>query len=410
MRFKKMMRGIALLLMTVLLSVSVCPLVSHADKISDLKKSIQDKQDAIDKAQNEKKALQSGLTDVKKVISGLQTSKQNLSNYISQLDDSLSQAQARILELNTMITDKEAEITKTAAELEDAIATEETQYQAMKDRIKFIYEKGDSFYLEMVLTAESFGEMLNKAEYVEKLSAYDKRMLEQYQATRQYVAVCKEQLEAEQELLQEAKTDVEKEQKSLETLISQKEQEITAYESDINNQQALVKEYEAEIAAQNAEIKAMEDLVAAQKAELAKENKAARTYDGGRFAWPAPSYTRISDDYGNRMHPTLHVQQFHNGIDLASPGGSPILAAYDGTVVSAAYSSTMGNYVMLDHGDNLYTIYMHASALYVSKGENVVKGQKIAAVGSTGRSTGNHLHFSVRLNGSYVSPWNYLSH
>ena len=257
MRFKKMMRGIALLLMTVLLSVSVCPLVSHADKISDLKKSIQDKQDAIDKAQNEKKALQSGLTDVKKVISGLQTSKQNLSNYISQLDDSLSQAQARILELNTMITDKEAEITKTAAELEDAIATEETQYQAMKDRIKFIYEKGDSFYLEMVLTAESFGEMLNKAEYVEKLSAYDKRMLEQYQATRQYVAVCKEQLEAEQELLQEAKTDVEKEQKSLETLISQKEQEITAYESDINNQQALVKEYEAEIAAQNAEIKAM---------------------------------------------------------------------------------------------------------------------------------------------------------
>ena len=160
----------------------------------------------------------------------------------------------------------------------------------------------------------------------------------------------------------------------------------------------------------NAEIKAMEDLVAAQKAELAKENKAARTYDGGMFAWPAPSYTRISDDYGNRMHPTLHVQQFHNGIDLASPGGSPILAAYDGTVVSAAYSSTMGNYVMLDHGDNLYTIYMHASALYVSKGENVVKGQKIAAVGSTGRSTGNHLHFSVRLNGSYVSPWNYLSH
>ena len=137
-----------------------------------------------------------------------------------------------------------------------------------------------------------------------------------------------------------------------------------------------MKEYEAEIAAQNAEIKAMEDLVAAQKAELAKENKAARTYDGGMFAWPAPSYTRISDDYGNRMHPTLHVQQFHNGID----------------------------------GDNLYTIYMHASALYVSKGENVVKGQKIAAVGSTGRSTGNHLHFSVRLNGSYVSPWNYLSH
>ena len=93
---------------------------------------------------------------------------------------------------------------------------------------------------------------------------------------------------------------------------------------------------------------------------------------------------------------------------MAAPGGSPILAAYNGTVVAAAYSSTMGNYVMIDHGDNLYTIYMHASALYVSRGQNVVKGERIAAVGTTGRSTGNHLHFSVRLNGSYVSPWNYL--
>jgi murein DD-endopeptidase MepM/ murein hydrolase activator NlpD len=109
------------------------------------------------------------------------------------------------------------------------------------------------------------------------------------------------------------------------------------------------------------------------------------------------------------MHPILNVEKFHNGIDLAAPGGSPILAAYGGTVVAAAYSSTMGNYVMIDHGSNLYTIYMHASALYVSKGDTVTKGQKIAAVGTTGRSTGNHLHFSVRLNGSYVSPWNYLS-
>ena len=82
--------------------------------------------------------------------------------------------------------------------------------------------------------------------------------------------------------------------------------------------------------------------------------------------------------------------------------------AVNGTVVAAAYSSTMGNYIMIDHGDNLYTIYMHASALYVSSGATVTKGQKIAAVGTTGRSTGNHLHFSVRLNGSYVSPWNYL--
>lgn len=103
------------------------------------------------------------------------------------------------------------------------------------------------------------------------------------------------------------------------------------------------------------------------------------------------------------------MQQFHNGVDMAAPNGSPILAAYSGTVVAAAYNGSMGNYIMIDHGDDLYTIYMHASALYVSKGAQVSRGDQIGAVGSTGRSTGPHLHFSVRLNGSYVSPWNYIS-
>ena len=151
----------------------------------------------------------------------------------------------------------------------------------------------------------------------------------------------------------------------------------------------------------------MEQAVAEEKKKLAEANR--RRYDGGVFKWPAPSYTRISDDYGARIHPILKTQQFHNGVDMAAPSGSPILAAYDGEVIAATYNGSMGNYVMIDHGDNLYTIYMHASALYVSKGQTVARGEKIAAVGSTGRSTGPHLHFSVRLNGSYVSPWNYLS-
>lgn len=403
---RKTVIGISLLMIICMMAAVIPNFVSRADEISDLKQSIQNKQDAINKAQSEKKALQSGLTDVKKVISNLETSKKNLSTYITQLDNTLSDVQTRILELNSQITEKETEIKKTTAELEEAIRIEENQYQTMKKRLHFIYEKGDKFYLELMLSASSFGDMLNKADYIEKLSAYDQKMLQQFQATREYVEVCKKQLEVDKELLQETKIDVEKEQEALEQLISEKEKQISVYESDINNQETLLKEYEAEIAAQNAEIKALEDAVAAEKAALAQATS--RKYDGGVFAWPAPSYTRISDDYGYRIHPILKVQQFHNGVDMAAPGGSPILAAYDGTVVSAAYSSSMGNYIMIDHGDNLYTIYMHASALYVSKGQEVVKGQKIAAVGSTGRSTGNHLHFSVRLNGSYVSPWNYL--
>ena len=407
MYFKKFWKGFALLLVVCILAAGAGPFVSRADEVSDLKQSIADKQEAISEANELKKQLQSGLTDVKKVISGLEKSKNNLSAYISELDTTLSLAQAKILELNTLITEKEAEIKKTTEELTAAKEAEEDQYEAMKLRIRLIYERGESMYLEMLMSAQSFGDMINRADYIEELTAYDRRMLEQYQATREYVEVCKAQLEAEQVVLAEAKVEVEAEEAALETLIAEKQKEITAYENDINNREQLVKEYEAEVAAQEAEIKALEEAIAAEKAALANATK--RKYDGGMFAWPAPSYKRISDDYGYRIHPILKTKQFHNGIDMAAPGGSPILAAYDGTVTAAAYSATMGNYIMIDHGDNLYTIYMHASKLYVSKGAEVVKGQKIAAVGTTGRSTGNHLHFSVRLNGSYVNPWEYLS-
>ncbi len=409
---KKRVRGaVFLLAVTILVAAMFAgmrPFVCQADSVSDLKKSIEQKQNEIKDAENQKKKLQSGLTDVKSIINELEKSKKSLSSYVSQLDVNLSEVQAKITEIKEMITQKEAEIIETKAELDAAIAQEETQYEGMKARIKNMYERGNDFYFEAVLTSKSFGEMLNRAEYVEKISSSDKRMLEEFRTTREYVEVCKAQLESEQELLEEAKKDVEAEEASLASLISQKEAEITAYEADINNREQLVKEYEEEIAAQNAEIKELENAAKALQKQLEQSNGKKNTYDGGMFAWPAPSYTRISDDYGNRIHPTLKVQQFHNGLDMAAPGGSPILAAYNGTVVAAAYSSTMGNYIMIDHGDNLYTIYMHASALYVSQGTEVVKGQKIAAVGTTGRSTGNHLHFSVRLNGSYVSPWNYL--
>ena len=385
-----------------------CPFVSQADEVSDLKQSIAQKQKEIEETQSQRKQLEGGLTDVKQIISSLETSKSNLAAYVKQLDTELTAAQTRITELTDMISEKESEIVQTKAELEEALEREASQYDAMKLRIQNLYERGTDFYFEAFLSAASFGDILNRDDYVEEFSASDRKILDNFRTTREYVEVCKAQLEEEQELLEKAKVKVEQEQESLETLISEKQTEINAFQADINDKEAVLREYEAEIAARNAEIKALEDAVKAEQAALEAASNPKRKYDGGMFAWPAPSYTRISDDYGDRMHPTLGINRFHNGVDMAAPGGSPILAAYNGTVVAAAYNASMGNYIMIDHGDNLFTIYMHASALYVSKGAEVVKGQKIAAVGTTGRSTGNHLHFSVRLNGNYVNPWGYL--
>ncbi len=378
--------------------------------VTEIEESIKAKQEEIDAAQKKKKELQSGLTEVKKLMESLQAERSNLESYVTELDKNLSDVEAKIAELKTLISEKEDEILQAEEDLEDAQEKEAAQYQAMKDRIKFLYEQGNSYYLELLFASESFGDFVNKQEYITKMAEYDNNMLEEYVKNRELIEVCKAELEAEEELLEAAKAKVDEEQANLEALISTKEKEINRYTGDINDKQKAIEEYEADIAMENDTIAALEAALAEERKRLLEANEAEKIiYDGGMFKWPAPSYTRVSSDYGWRIHPTLGVEKFHNGVDMAAPGGSPILAAYDGEVIGAGYNSSMGNYIMINHGGGLITIYMHASALYVSTGEMVGRGEKIAAVGTTGRSTGNHLHFGVRLNGNYVSPWKYLS-
>lgn len=397
---KKLGKYLCVILVLVLMTGSI-PV-----KAATTNASIQEKEKAVSEAKKQVESLKSGLTDVKALRSELEKTKANLSNYIKKLDANLVEIQDKIEEYKKLITEKEEEIKETEEELKEAEETQKAQYEAMKKRIKFLYEKGDNLYMEVVFQSAGFGEMINKADYIEMLSEYDKKKLDEYVATTEYVAACKEELEAQKVLLDEAKAAVEEEEENVSALLSDKEKEMGIVAADISNKEQAIREYEAQIAAENAEIAALEKAIAEEKARLAEESR--RQYNGGMFAWPCPGYKRISDDYGNRIHPILGTQQFHNGVDMAAPYGSAILAAYDGDVVAAAYNGSMGNYVMIDHGSGLYTIYMHCSSLNVSKGQVVSKGQTIAAVGSTGRSTGNHLHFSVRKNGSYVSPWNYI--
>ncbi len=370
--------------------------------------SIREKEREIEKAKEQVSGLKSNLTDVEKLKKELEQSKNDLTAYVKQLDGQLADIQEKIEQYNTMITEKEQEIEETTQDLEAAVVQQEEQYAAMKKRIQFMYERSDSFYLETLFGSDSISGIVNRADYIEALSRYDREKLDEYVETRKYVELCKEELEAEKTVLDEVREAVKQEEASINSLIGEKEAQIVAVSGDIANKEASIKEYEAMIAQENAEIAALEKAVAEEKARLEAENAQARIYNGGMFAWPCPGYKRISDEYGNRMHPTLGVEKFHNGLDMAASSGTPILAAYEGDVVAADYSSSMGNYIMINHGSGLYTIYMHCSALYVSKGQSVSKGQNIAAVGSTGRSTGPHLHFSVRLNGNYVSPWNYL--
>jgi len=406
MRSWKQMGVVAAVLAVILTSVLPTDNRVSAAIISD---SIKEKQNQIDQMQKEKETLSNNLSDLQQMKADLETKKSDLKTYVAQLDGNLAEIEQNIVNLNAQITTKEGEITETQAELEIAMETEATQQKDMITRIRRMYEQDTSTMLEVLITSDSMSEFLNRADSIERVAAYDQQKYEEYKANREFVELCKAQLELEKEILDATKVSVEQEQANLESLIAQKNADITAYESDISNKAAAIAEYEQMIKDQDAEIAALEAAIAEEKRQMLAGTGSDFDYDGGQFKFPLASYTRISDDYGNRTHPILGVQQFHNGVDFAAPKGTAIYAAYDGKVVAATYSATMGNYVMIDHGSELYTIYMHASALYVKKGDIVVRGETIAGVGTTGRSTGNHLHFSVRKNGAYQSPWDYIS-
>ena len=411
---KKLLKPLSIIMCFIMLcSAPSVVYATEVDEDEEKREALENSKQDLQNAQDERRSMEGTLSNIKKQQAELEVAKNDLSDYVVELDGQLIFIQGTLAELDVKIAEKEQEIVQIEQQLKDAQEREVDQYEAMEQRIRFMYERGNSAYISLILDAENFSEMLNKAEYIEEISNYDREMLEEYKETKEAVAFLKEQLEQEEEMLHSAQEEAAKKEGEMSDLIDQKEKQIENYETDINNKEKAIKEYEAEIAAQNATIAALEAQIAKAERELAEgvsgnDVGEMPVYGGGPFCWPAPSYTRISDDYGNRIHPTLGVQQFHNGIDMAAPNGSPILAAEGGVVIAAAYSSSMGNYIMINHGNGLYTIYMHASALYVSTGQTVSRGQKIAAVGSTGRSTGPHLHFSVRRNGSYVNPWNFL--
>ena len=403
----KIYRGVAAVLAAILLFSGAFSMQSVQAAISS--DSIRDKQGQIDEMEKEKDKLKGSLSNLQKMKKDLEHKKSDLKSYVAQLDGNLAEIEANIEDLKGKIEVKEGEIAITEEELQAALETEDSQQKDMVTRLRRMYEKDSSQMIEALLSAGSLNGFLTKADSMERVAAYDRLKYEEFKTNRQLVELCKEQLELEKDILDQTKKNVEIEQANLEELIDQKRQDIIAYESDIKNKAAAIAEYEQMIKEQDAEIAALEAAIAEEKRQLMEQNGDQFDYDGGKFKFPVKSYTRVSDDYGWRTHPILGVKQFHNGVDLASLKGTPIYAAYDGKVVAATYSATMGNYIMIDHGSNIYTIYMHASALYVEKGDIVIRGETIAAVGSTGRSTGPHLHFSVRKDGEYQSPWDYIS-
>lgn len=402
----------------------------------------------LSEAQEEKASLEQELKEAQEMIDSLNDSKEDMEAVVKELDTKLQNISKQISDLENQLKEKQDSVDLTEEELAAAEEDRQKQYEDMKLRIQFMYENQSSSALTKLLSAGSIAEFLNSAEYISQISQYDRNMLLKYEETVENIAKMEETLKTEISELEAMKQQVEEEQKAVAALVQEKEAKLAQTEGEIVDAQQLADAYEAEIEAQNeiiAQIQAAEEerLRQEQEAQNAAQNNqennenengnnsdnssdnnsdsdsgnnSGGNNEGGSttqptvsaFTWPCPSSTRITSDYGPRESPTAGASTYHKGIDIGAAYGADIVAAADGTVVFAGYSSSAGNYVTINHGGGLYTVYMHCSSLVVSKGQSVSRGQVIAKVGSTGISTGNHLHFGVSLNGSYVNPWNYL--
>lgn len=361
----------------------------------------------IDEAQKKADELQSQK-------SAAQAEKDTLAAKLNSIIDQMNKTQEEL-------SAKETEISTAEEELVQAKVDEDDQYNSMKKRIKFMYEGGNTQFLEILMSSSNIGDLLNKAEYVSKLSSYDRDMLVAFQETVKAVEEKEAKLKDEYEKLNTLQTSLVSQQTEAQTLISSKEAQIAEIQNQITDNANLLADLKAKAEAAK-RLQEEQAAAAAAAAAAAKKNNSGSSSSngsssskpassgnvvsgGGYFTHPCPGMTYQSSYFGE-------VRSFdsrpHKGNDYAAPTGTPTYAAAAGTVITAGWSNSAGNWVVISHGNGLVTKYMHHSSICVSAGQRVAKGQQIGYVGSTGYSTGAHLHFQVELNGTPVNPNNYM--
>ena len=428
----------AVMVGAMLLAVSPIPLANtnivYADEMSDAEAKKAD-------AQQKKKDAQTKLAK-------LESDKKDVMELIEDLDKEITSYEGTIRELQGKSNTLQAKASVAENELQMAYIAEASQYEAMKERIQFAYENGDADYIDALVSIKDYDNVINQSEYVSQVSGYDQKqlndLLEIEKSISEYKATISDNLSEVASLKEEA----EGEQGALQVIQDGKMATLKEYNLDIAATEYTIEQMNAIEAQQDAQIAAI--VAAASARRAAAEQTVTRTvtvevpvetpattasstdatpkkqetktvtkevtetvpaqtlpyYSGSGFIWP--SYTRtITSGYGPRTSPTAGASSYHRGIDIGASYGSGALAAADGVVSYTGWFSGGGNTVIIDHGNGLSTLYMHLSGFAVSQGSSVSAGQTVGYVGSTGISTGPHLHFAVMVGGSYVNPLGY---
>lgn len=347
--------------------------------------------------EGKKKELSQVNNKIDGVKDALQDGKKESKSLASQIEALERQIQDKEAELGVIqknISATKSKISAAQARMEQVQREMAQQNENMNQRLRAMYKNGNSGMIEVLLGSSDLPSLVTNIDMISRIYDSDTEVLEAMQATYDKIEKQKKQLEV-----------MSAELKAQEKAAAEKQKEMEA-------SQKVISEKKSEIDKDNKELEAMLDELKAEADALTKEiqrlQSSGTTYSGGIMAWPAPGHTRITSEFGNRIHPTLGYAKFHSGMDIGMPSGSKIVAANAGTVLKAGYSGSYGNMVMIDHGGGIVTLYAHNSRLLVSAGDKVSRGQQIAVSGATGRVTGPHLHFEVRVNGEYKNPRSYL--
>ena len=355
----------------------------YAEELTDLQKQQEELQNQIEQSNDELNEVQSQLSE-------------NLKQ-IEKLDEKISDSEQKMEELNSEISTLQRTIDDIKAQLEVAEKKYEEQKNIMEKRLIAIYESGETKYIDVLLKSKDISEFLSNYYLINEITSVDKELLNEVESQKKTIDLAKQKLEKEQEKLT---TDLQNQTKTS-----------TVLENTKTLRQNYISRLSDEEKAKQAQIDEMTkqyDEVNKQILELAKQGLDTE-YIGGVLAWPVPGYTKISSNYGMRVHPITGQYKLHTGVDISAPMGANFVAANDGIVTKAGYNTAYGNMVIIDHGGGISTLYAHGSEILVTVGQTVKRNDPILKVGSTGYSTGPHAHFEVRINGVVTNPIEYIT-
>lgn len=395
----------------VLLTSMFSAIAVSATSESQLKGQKQEIQNSIEEKKQNIEAIEKELSNTKDERKAKELELAKLNIEIADLNNNIKSVEDDINSKVKEIEDTEEEISETESKIEE-------NYDILSDVIKISYEQQSGGYLQLLLEATSISNFIRRLEILTSISKQNDEIINETTKLQEELEEKKTKLEEDKTEMQEKKNILVEEKSKVDKLADEQQKKVDELIGIQNNLKEKIELNNDQIEALEKESANITNKINALTSSNNNNSNSGNnsssgggnnpSYQGGKFEWPVPSTHSISSSYGYRIHPITGNKKLHAGIDIPGQAGDTVVAAESGTVIVAEYSSSYGNYVIIDHGSGLTTLYAHNTSLNVRAGQKVQRGQQIARVGTTGLSTGNHLHFEVRVNGSTVDPMGYL--